>query len=233
MSFCIRDRDCVVYDAVQKLAGYSGSEVLCFACQDAAAGVLHALLYDYVDLTQLLPKADVRNDGKIFRPKPESSPPISLEAWWLRADIAFFVGVVTKVLRGHLGIPAPYRRMPVREGFGMQEDTTWLARHVRDLAKMPARPAVYFDAADGQPEQPAELSGLDIIEHLGMLHRKARRTCGTAPAVVSVPGWCPACTAVALKRHDDDTSKLWCAACRHKLSDVDYAQMARLKMDVP
>lgn len=225
MSFCIRDSKCRVYDPAAKVPGYVTANPLCISCQEDAAGSFNSLRYDYVDLSQLFPKIDVRNEvGKIFRPKPESSPPLNMAPFTLRGDIAFFVAVVCKAVRRACGLP-PNAFGPAREGWALDVDVEFLTRRIPDLTAL--GPTVAFF---GDTEHPETLSGPQMADRARALHLKARRMCGTEPRVIKVPGFCPYCNAMSLRRNDDNPERIWCLACRAQLSDIDYARITLLHL---
>lgn len=228
MTFCQLGRNCSVYDAVQQLAGIAHLNPLCYGCRDRARTHFNALRYDYVDLTQLLPKVDGRRQlGRIFRPKPESQPPLNSAALHLRADIVLFAGVTTRELRRVLGYK-PWRSEPVREGFQLDTETSLLCSNIDEVARLPQTTAYFTDADD-----PLTLDGAGIFTLAGALHRKARRLCGLQPAVLQVPGFCPACSRAGLRRHDDDDSKLWCSMCGHRMAMAEHAAQALLQVQFP
>ncbi|MET1007369.1 MAG: hypothetical protein ABWX96_17600 [Propionibacteriaceae bacterium] len=225
MSFCIRDSKCLVYDSVQKMPGYSIGNPICDSCRLEAMQLFKSLRLDYVDLSQLLPKTETRNDaGKIFRPKPESMPAMNMAPFTLRADLVYFVGVVARVLRRKLGLPTGYAG-PVREGYQLDNDVNWLAFRMDELVKLGPVSAFFADT-----EMPEQLTGVEMIDRARSLHLKARRMCGTEPAVIKVPGFCPYCSAQGLRRNDDNAERLWCQSCHAKLSDIDYARVVLLQL---
>jgi hypothetical protein len=225
MTFCRMEKHCIVFDASQDLPGLAHQNPLCYACRDQAMLTILSLRLDYVDLTQMLPPADSRNDmGKIFRPKPESQAPVNEAALNLRTDIAAFAALATQNLRRALQLGL-YRPQATREGFQLDADVRFLAARVSELAEL-GEVVVH----DPGTQAPYLLDGVGLIELAGTLHRKARRLCGLEPQVVQVPGFCPACNAAALRRHDDNDEKVWCQVCSHRVTLQDIVQLARLNL---
>jgi hypothetical protein len=227
MTFCIMDAQCTVYDRRQDLPGMTYTEALCQGCRDALRGDLNGLRYDYVDLTQLLPPADNRNDaGKIFSPKPESMAPVNLAAMHLRGDIAWLVGVVALVIRRQ---KQPQLRwgpvLPVREGFQLDQDVRYLSERTNDIASMKPLSA-YWDA---ESDTAQELDGAALVLRLKGLHSRARRMCGTEPRTMTLPGFCATCNTVSLRRHDDNSDAIWCVHCKTRWTAADYGRMVRLQ----
>lgn len=230
MTFCAFDTRCVVYDRQSKIPGLSHGWTLCEGCRTNGESTLNLLRYDYVDLSQLVPKADGRNDeANIFRPKPESSPPVNDQVFNLRADIAYFVRLVTILTRKAIGSPLPRPGIPVREGYALDADVHWLGKHVDDLARVPATVAHY----DTDTVAPAVLDGLGMLLRLRAMHRRARVVCGLDARTVTMPGFCPTCNTTSLRREAGDTDKIWCLHCKLQLSSAEYGQVVRLQYPMP
>lgn len=228
MTFCILDAHCAVYDAQSKLSGLAYFEPICSACDSRSRSELNLLRYDYVDLSQLIPKAGGHNDVRIYRPRPESSPPITLAAWIMRTEIAYVVANTRAVLQRFLGArPGP--AWPTREGWRLDNDTTFLGNHVGDIARIPATELIWSTEA----VDPTYRTGPDMLLVLGDLHRRARKLCGLDPRTIAVPGNCPGCNIPALRRRDDDPSALWCNHCRKRLTSVDYSQLVKMQLPPP
>lgn len=230
MTFCVMDTDCAVYDHHTKMAGLAYHNPLCQGCRDQLRGDLNLLRYDYVDLTQLIPSADTRNEiGKIYRPKPESKPPINTAVYNLRAQIAWFVAILAGEIRRHLGAGDLRTDLPVREGYALDHNVRWLAERVDDIAAMPATDG-YFDASMWEKVQ---LDGPAMVGQIRALHRSARRMCGTDPRCVTLPGFCPDCNTPSLRRYDDNVDKIWCVRCKLQMDAAEYGRTVRLQIPVP
>lgn len=229
MVFCVLGDNCVVYDSHTKLAGVAVNSPICRGCHDATRATLNLLRYDYIDLSQLIPKPDTRSDGKIFRPKPESSPPINVAAWTLRGQIAYVVGVVAQVVRREMGCTPRTLNAPVREGFALDGDVRFLLERVDTIAMLPGIEHYWLqESADVD-----NLDGPQIIGVLHALHRRARMMCGLDPRTITVPGDCPACETPSLRRPDDDPDRVWCQHCRQKMTAEEYNRAMRLQIPAP
>src|SRR5215469_15619780 len=143
MTFCVMDVGCSVYDDHSKTPGLSYRNPLCQGCRDHVRSDLNLLRYDYIDLSQLLVPADARNEGKIFRPKPESKPNMNMAAFYLRGDIAWLLNVTYTVLHVHCGTRPTLAVTPVREGYALDHQIRWLRERVDDLADLPAKQAYW------------------------------------------------------------------------------------------
>lgn len=229
MTFCLFAEHCSVYDSVSNVPGLAMSSAACQSCQDGIKSTLNKLRLDYVDLSQQIPKQSVVTEDQIFRPKPESSPPINLSAFTLRAQLAYFVCLTATIVRGRR--PDARRdavsRRTMREGFALDHDIRYLVERPDAIAGLPAIEH-YFDEAHYVP---VVMDGLEIAGELHALHRRARLMCGLEPRTLRVPGACPGCDLLgSLRRLDDDTEKVWCAACKNVLSAEQYAAAMRLQI---
>lgn len=229
MTFCTFGKMCVVYDRQSKIPGLSHGKPLCEGCTSNGKSTLNMLRYDYVDLSQLIPKADARNDTHIFRPKPESSPPMNMQVFGLRADISYTVALIAKHVRRATGSPQPRWGAPVREGYALDADVRFLGARLYELAALPATTAYW------EPEQTVTvaLDGLQLLLRLRDLHRRSRKVCGLDPRTVTMPGACPICDTSSLRRHDDDIEKIWCLHCKLQLTKIEYGRVVRLQYTPP
>jgi hypothetical protein len=213
MTFCVLGENCSVFDRAAKTPGISRFNPLCEGCRNRAKRELNQLRYDYVDLSQLIPKKDGQTEAKIARPKPESSPTIDVAVYTLRSDIAWQVTGAEVRLRVHLGdrsLPGD----PRREGYSLDASIRYLEPRVQDLARLPPL---------------EDWGGPEYLVLFGELHRRSRRVCGLDPRTVSVPGFCPSCSVPSLRRHDDDPERIWCARCQGQLSREDYFAAQRMQ----
>lgn len=229
MSYCLLAENCSVYDKAHHIPGIAVGGPLCHGCKDLARADLNLLRYDYIDLSQLIPKADGRNDSRIFRPKPESSPPVNMSVLTLRGEIAFFVNRVGIAVRRWAGSPQRAVSLPVREGYGLDHDVRYLMAHVDDLVSLPATDA-YWSTEVGEPYP---MTGPDIVLRVAELHRRSRRLCGVDPRTITVPGHCDDCNTPSLRRHDDDADRVWCLHCKKHLDQDGYLRVVRLQVPVP
>lgn len=172
------------------------------------------LRYDYVDLSQLIPKKDSFSESKISRPKPESSPPLDIAVFTLRSDLAWYCVGAEVRLRSRLGmLHAGYR--PMREGYGLDAAVRFLSPRVDELAAMPAMADL--------------ISGVEYLMAFSDLHRRARKVCGLDPRTISVPGDCPKCLTPTLRRHDDNPDRIWCARCPTVMTKQGYYAATRMQ----
>lgn len=228
MNYCLMDKHCVVYDANTGLCGVAHYDPLCQGCENSLVATFNQLRLDYVDLTQLLPPADARNEaGKIFRPKPESRPNMNISAFALRGEIAWTVAVVANAVRETTGTPRRQPSMPVREGFGLDCDLRYLEPRAADLAGLRDVHCWPYDS-----DERYVTDGPAIIVALRTLHSRARRMCGTQPKILALPGNCPFCRLATFRRHDDDENNIWCAKCRRKYTAHEYGRAVRLQWPI-
>ncbi len=221
-SFCIHGPECVVYDRRHNLPGLAYGSELCNGCLFRSESELRALLYDYIDLSQLIPKADGRNnEAQIFRPKPESSPPINQQAYHLRERIAFAATLAHRVLREHAGRVQVL--LPVREGRAVHDALRYLHPRVEDLAGLLDPLAHWVD-----DERPMQVNGPQILLLLGSYHRAARRMLGLDPRTVALPGECPECGMASLRRRQDEPERVWCHRCPARLTGAEYFRAQQL-----
>lgn len=224
MTFCVLGIQCSVFDPVEQLPGVAYAAPLCEGCRRRAESHLNLLRYDYVDLSQLVPRAERRAEVRIARPKPASSPPLNMGVFGLRARIAWVVLLAEQALREHVGELHAALPLPVREGYALDTAVRYLQPRVDQLAVLPATSA-YWDVAG---EQRVELDGAGVLAVFGVLHRSARKACGLDAAVITLPGDCPKCRASSLRRSADEPGKVWCVHCRVTLTGAEYLQHVRL-----
>lgn len=221
MTFCLLGENCSVFDRVTKTPGLSLHNPLCEGCHSKAKRELNLLRYDYVDLSQLIPKRDVQSEARIARPKPSSKPPIDMAVFTLRSRIAGVCVGVEVVLRQRLGMlhSGP---LPAREGYALTAAIRYLEPRICDVARLPAMAGDFCDEGD-------DFDGPQIILFFSTLHARARKVCGLEPRTVRVPGFCPSCSVPALQRLDDDEDRLWCSYCSARMSRVEYYAAQRMQ----
>jgi hypothetical protein len=222
-TFCIMDKRCVVYDKDLGTPGISYAHPACQGCSDDLRTLLNQLRYDAIDLGQLVPKPVTGGKGeRIFRPAPESTPPINVLAYDLRAAIGYTVGLAAVVLRHAEGLPQPPIRKPLGYGYALDRDVKLLGVHVDELMRLPATQH-YWDPAETVL---SELDGVGVVLLLRRLHRVARRVCGLDPRTITVPGDCPHCEATAtLRRTDFEPQVIWCVRCKRRLDLEGYRKL--------
>lgn len=216
-SFCTFAEQCGSYDRVSHLPGFTEGHNLCDQCWAHSSGDVYALLFDYLDLSQLIARRDGHSDAKIARPKPASTPPIDLNVDTLRSDMAVGLLGAEVGLRRALAVPVRVN-LHVREGFSVQQSVSFVGPRVDALAGM-----------DEIPLGDAPTSGVEVLTYLRELHRRARRVAGLSDLTIALPGPCPKCAVNALSRRDgSDTVN--CGSCRHAWPWADYQKHVTLQV---
>lgn len=229
MTFCVLDSNCSVFDAALKLPGHSDRTAICEGCHNRMHSELNLLRYDYVDLSQLVARADGHSDTKISRPKPESVPPIDMGIFTLRGQIAYTLMITDRSVREYLGERQQSGELTVREGFAVDRSIRYLQPRVYELGEMPAT----WHHWDMTGEHATELTGPQAMLLLSALHRKARRACGLEARSIAVPGYCGSCQAPALMRADDNPERIWCRQCRATVTSSEYLAQQRMVFAPP
>lgn len=215
MTFCFLGENCAVYDRHSKLSGISRLSVICEGCTNRARSELNALRYDFVDLSQHFVPSDKRSDAHIFRPKPESSPPLDMQALALRDEVVSLLTCCEDAVRTLCG--DRLRSSKVRDGYAVDQAVRYLEQRLDVMARV--------EVVDGLSPP---LSGLECLGRLGALHRRARRCVGLLDPVVALPGQCPRCRVPALRRRQDEAGRVWCQQCHVVMSRDDYHAAMRL-----
>lgn len=221
MTFCVLGANCSVYDRSKKIAGVSLHKQLCEGCRMRAVSELNLLRYDFVDLSQMIPKRDSIPEANIARGKPESSVPFDVAVFALRDEIVWTLTKAEDHLRALLGDDIGVR-VPARDGYAIEASVRYLVTRVDELT---ALSAMYGPVG----EDMENLSGVDLLSRFGSLHRRSRRACGLDAGVVSVPGYCPGCGLTSLRRHDDEPGRIWCARCPQRLGQEGYYAAQRMQ----
>jgi hypothetical protein len=215
-SLCVLGAECEWYERGPSPShGFN----LCDGCTTHCRADVSALVYDYVDLSQVIARRDGHSEAKISRPKPSSTPPIDLAVDTLRSDITGALLTAELVVRQALALSAR-PNLHVRDGFNVQQAAGLVAAHVDALAGLAVPP--WAAAADNM-----DLTGADLLMRLRSLHSRARRTAGLADLTVALPGYCPKCQAQALSRRDGcDT--VHCGSCRFAWPWAEYQRHVTL-----
>lgn len=198
---------------------------LCQGCLTRSRGELNLLRFDYVDLSQLIPKIPQPSDVKIAHAKPESSPPLDMGVFTLREDIAWALRTAVwavKLAWGQQHASPQLNR--VRQGYAVDRCTSYLSENVEALAALPLTRAIWRVS----DELPAELDGVGVLTYLGLLHRSARKACGLDKGILRLPGDCPRCLASALRRSLDEPGSIWCGNCSLSLTAEQYLSAIRV-----
>lgn len=223
MTFCVLGEKCSVFDRVTSTPGLTRTGTLCEGCRNNAERDLNLLRYDYVDLSQHIPRTAAPSDVRISRAKPASSPTIDLAVFTLRSRISSTVRAVETAVRARFGLSTPAAG---REGFALDSAVRFLHPRVQDVARLSVSRGD-FD------EDVVELDGPGMVVLLGVLHRRSRRVCGLDPRTVCPPGDCPSCSVPALRRYDDDPGWIWCANCGRSLDREGYSRVVRMQVAAP
>jgi hypothetical protein len=215
---------CYAFDSRSRVANATYGHNTCELCHTRFLGVLSALVFDYVDLSQIIARRQGHSDAKIARPKPESVPPIDLTVDTLRSDIAWGLRSCEFVLRD-----ARRQRVvnlgPSREGHRVQRAARLVTAHLDEFAGLPL-PAWF--PLDGDDDGAAVL-GADALLSLRRLHERARRLLGITDLVISLPGYCEVCRSATLRRRNGSDT-VHCGACLDAQTWPEY--QARVKLAV-
>lgn len=226
MTFCLLGEACCVYDHSTQSPGITHGFPVCTGCHNRIRADLHRLRYDFIDLSQMIPKGDMRNDAHIFRPKPESSPPMNMAAYNLRAQIVYFIGVCATVVRRHDRSSPRGRAGAAREGFALDDDLRFLVARAGLLVAL--GPVEHYWRDDEFVL--STMDGPAIVAEVGSMHHRAKQLCGLEPRTLRVPGDCPHCLVASLRRLDDDTERIWCEHCSRAMTGDEYSAVMRMKI---
>lgn len=211
---CLLAEQCERFDTIAKLPATTDGRNLCETCERHCAGDINALVYDYVDLSQLIAKRNTIVESDITRPRPRSTPPIDLRIDTLRSDIALALIVAEVAVRRACQLPARPNRH-VRDGFNVQQAVRVVAPRTDLLAGL--------DTDD--PDEP----GTALLGRLRALHRTARRVTGVAELRIALPGICPKCQMHALSRRDGSET-VTCGGCGFAWAWADYQRHVTLQV---
>lgn len=223
MTFCALGDDCSVWDSRAKVPGMCVSISICQGCRNRTISELRMLRLDYVDLTQILPPTSTPNEVRIFRPKPESTPPLNLPAFTLRHQIAHVVLLADHHVRLRYG---PRLTLPAREGAALDHALRHLETRVGDLAGLGVTEGYW----DPSAELTSDLDGPQMLLLFGSLHRRARVMLGLNAPVLALPGECPKCQVAALRQRADEPQRVWCQACKTAFDRRSYLDIVSLRI---
>lgn len=196
-ALCVMGEECIAFDRTSKVPAPVVGRHLCAACELHYRRAVTLLVYDYVDLSQLIARRDGHSDVKISRPKPTSIPPIDLGIDALRAEIVTVLLVWEYDIRRAAGLRW---RLPsnARAGYNVQAAAAVVAPRVDLLA--------------GLGEVGGWETGVQALTRLAGLHQRARRATGLTDPAIRLPGDCPTCTVPSLIRSAGEDT-VWCATC--------------------
>lgn len=223
MTFCSLGANCSVWDSRLKMPGVSISIPICEGCRNRTLSELQMLRLDYVDLTQMLPPSSSPAEVRIFRPKPESRPPLDMQVFTLRHQIAHVVLLADCAVRERYG---PRLAPPAREGAALDHALRHLGTRVGDLARLSGVEGYW----DPSAELTAILDGPGMLLLFGALHRRARVQLGLNAATLAMPGECPSCQVAALRQRADEPQRLWCQACKTVLDRRSYLEIVSMRI---
>lgn len=206
-----------------KIPGVCISICICQGCRNRTISELRMLRLDYVDLTQMLPPSSVVSQVKIFRPKPESTPPLNLPAFTLRHRIAHAVLLADHHVRLRYG---PKLTPPAREGAALDHALRHLETRVGDLASLGVTEGYW----DPSAELRTALDGPGMLLLFSELHRQARVMLGLNAPTLLMPGECPNCQVAALRQRADEPQRVWCQACKTALDRTSYLDIISLRI---
>lgn len=214
---CALGENCDRFDRKTGVPGETFGYNLCNTCFAHSTADISALVYDYVDLSQIIARKDGHSEAKISRPKPASTPPIDLAVFTLRDDIEWVLLQAEYEVRHMEG--GPQRDTAhARGGHNVSTSVPFLLDRLEKLAglKNPSRK---------NPAPPD--TGPEIIHALRRFHMHARRILGRDELNIALPGACPQCHAPRLSRRDGSET-VTCAACGVAIPWTVYQKLVTL-----
>lgn len=211
--FCTLGAFCDSRDRKTGRPGESHGYNLCELCAEKALGDVAGLLYDFVDLSQVIARRDGRSDVKISRPKPESIPPIDLAVDTMRSDVE------QALLRAEMMVRYA-DQLPARDGSNAR------AGYNVDQAVRIVLPRLELLAGLYLLQPP--VTGPAVINELRSLHRRARTLLGRNELKVALPGACPKCKVVSSLSRRDGSDTVSCGSCEHRMTRDQYQQAVTL-----
>ncbi|WP_433078901.1 hypothetical protein ACQP1P_38655 [Dactylosporangium sp. CA-052675] len=194
---------------------------LCFWCLEAAERDVRALVLDYRDLEQHIPRgSSARGDGMPHARQVDAALPIDEDAFDLQREIWWVVTAWEDVVREAAALPMvgdwAKRR---RDGLAVVEAVRVLAPRLEVLCRVTEAEMWGYPGTAGATVVPGWQGVLD----LAALHRRARGVLGLGrddgELIVGVA--CPACGIRSkLRRSVDGVS---CGGCKTRLETADYA----------
>lgn len=245
---CVSDTRCRAYDPAAKMPAPVGVCPLCDDCLTDAARDIRSLPYDYLDLAQLheasLSQAlKDRTSGSHESPLLIAGQVEALQAEIVHATTTWETEVrqaarlavaehAAPVAAWHTTVSLPTPVGGGRPGHQVQRAAATITTHIRTLATLPAT-TVY---PTGCEDDPTELSGVNAVDHLRELHKRARGMLGRTSPQPWIPGDCWYCEARdadtawqqggplyrTSPRHLEDIPTVHCAGCNHYRTYDDY-----------
>lgn len=217
---------------------------LCPDCLMVAERDIKVLLYDYIDLEQMLPQSITRalDTQSGFGASREAPIPLRVHVDTLQRTIWAVTTTWAEVLvdRHRLADPPYARRVNpgdpptrVRDGYAVKWALAVIEPRVRDLARVEA--VEVADYPDINPDEAilthgvtvAELTGAQGLMHMAWLHGRVRRMLGIARRTTRVPGRC-GCNRDGNflyrdePRYERDPCPVYCGACASQWTEEEY-----------
>lgn len=205
--FCTLGAFCDCRDRTTGRPAESNGYNLCSSCSENTVGDVAALLYDFVDLSQIIARRDAHSDVKIARPKPSSIPPIDLAVDTLRSDIERTLTLAEAMVRFAQQLP-PRNHKNARAGYNVDQAVKIVLPHLDALAGTALGPGV--------------------INELRWLHRQARTLLGRNELKIALPGACPKCRASHALSRVDGSDTVSCGSCEFRMTREQYQRAVTL-----
>jgi hypothetical protein len=239
-----RESACREWDPYSKTPGWAVAGPLCETELRVAARDVPMLLFDFLDLEQMLPRPlSQALDGQPSG-KPGPPTPLALAPEALQAEIVHVLTTWEVEIRAGCNLSDPptfgpnlpwhttvSKRPPlarVRPGAAVQRAVGVLAPRLDVLARMPATAV----QATGTEDPCEDVYGWEAVLHLCRLHARARSMLGRTRRTAQLPGDCSGCGAFDLRRDEPrdegDPCPVYCGRCARQWSDDEYQRYVSL-----
>lgn len=199
-----------------------GPGPLCRMCMLRAERDIRALVLDYRDLEQILPRGTAPAAGTRVGGTSTPAVPVALHVDALQRDMVWTLGVWEPPVREAAGLsPEPTGR--VRGGWAVTRAVSVIAPRVDVLAGL----APTWGFGDGLDAGPVLRDGVQAVMSLRSLRARARSVLGLSALTHDLPGECSTCGLSALRR-DDGSDTVWCAGCEARCTYDDYVRYVGL-----
>lgn len=194
---------------------------MCEPCLDGGARDLRALVYDYLDLEQLLGvKINTRGQDHRIAGTRELSVPYALGIDALQREIWHALTTWEEIVRDEVGLPEPAHH--VRVGWAVQHAVAVLEPRVAHLVAL-GPVAVYLPGST----EPVDQTGVDAMLTFMALHRRSRVALGLTRRIEMLYGECSACGWAALRR-ESGSETVYCDHCHDSRTWDDYRRWLAL-----
>ncbi len=219
MTVCANGQMCVDASAETNECGWAVRSPICDGCADVAGRDVRALAVDFIDLAQIIGRTSgsalgVRVSGTAERPLPIAE---GVDA--LQRLIVHELTTWEPAVRERADLSAEVTR-GVRPGWAVATAVAVIGPRIHVLASVPPTWVREGLAV-------VERNGLEAVERLRGLHRRARGLLGLTRLVTRVPGDCSACGMWTLDR-ENGTEKVRCASCGAAWSADEYRRYVGL-----